>query len=103
MIIRILLTAIFLFIAIDITPAQTSVCGQGVFLKNDGAVIIDGWKLFPNFNPPNSPGIPNTSDWKDAPIRVTFGISVTDSTPICWETKEGSKCTTMKTIRGLAK
>lgn len=103
---KFLLALVFIgFAAGVVYGTQVSmVCGQGVLLKNDGSVMIDGWKQYPNAifpNPPNAPIPP--SEWKDGPVRVTFGLSLIDTTPICWETKEGSKCTTMKSIRGLAK
>jgi len=100
---------LILILLIGMVSAQSSmVCGMGVLLKNDGSVMIDGWKLFPGiltapgpFLPGNPP--PQNPQLKDGPSRVTLGLTIIDETPICWETNDGSKCTTMKSIRGLAK
>lgn len=85
-------------------PVQT--CGQGVVLRADSSILIDGWKVWatpptPGMIPP-SPSAPMPAQQTDAPSKITIGPTVRDEIPVCLETAAGSRCVTLKQVRALA-
>ena len=77
-------------------------CGAGLIQRADGSIIVDGFTLYPIPFQGSAPGQtlpPGAITPKQGPVSITLGKSITDNTPICIETDNGSHCIPLKTIR----
>lgn len=91
------------FIALIVALANTNqisnatVCGAGVIVRHNGAVVIDSFKSFGS--PTGIPATPNSMVAIDLPVSITLGSSLREDTPICFETNSGTNCLKLSELR----
>lgn len=83
---------------VNYAKQNSQICGQGVILRSNGAVVIDKWIGFDS-----SPTVPSPTPPKpmEYPTQIVVGSNVTGSINICFELKSGSVCKTVDEVRNL--
>jgi hypothetical protein len=77
------------------------VCGQGIVVRPDGSVLLDGWVTYMSDRAPNAVGAAAITS-TTLPTRITIGQAVVDATKVCIEDSDGTTCTTLGAVRKLA-
>jgi hypothetical protein len=80
------------------------VCGQGIVLRGDGAIVIDAWKVWDmKAVSPNTPSerlAATQSQPTLYPTKVEFALGVSDATRVCFEEVGGNThCVDLAALR----
>lgn len=83
-------------------PVQAlQTCGQGLVVRPDGSVLVEGWVSYSAGASPNATGAASVSTVA-LPTRITIGQAVADTMKVCVENTDGTICTTLGAVRQLA-
>lgn len=104
-------TILVLLILTHLAPIQGQMaCGQGVVMRSNGIIVVDGWTGFDtvvNMTVPQTPTVtspptgPGGGQVKaiSYPSQVAFGASVQGTAKVCIESDNGSQCKTLAEVR----